>query len=260
VLIGTAIVLAVAVMTVVAVTGPGTSLRTKWELERVRRVEKTATVFLMPGGSIRGGGVGGWTLGALRPVQPVWRYQLVSLHLLPGCEIVLPSGQQLVVAGSAESTTAVAFRSAADAALTVSAAEEDRGRRLVCRRVIVGVPPYDPIATELGRAAEDADKPPTAQFVATGRASFQRTGTGEALVLGIPQRQAEEAFAPAERQYALLQPDTLYIVEDGSSLRPTTLAEVKRLVAAHPEEMVDADLEQRGYGVFVVQLRVRQPR
>jgi len=55
----------------------------------------------------------------------------------------------------------------------------------------------------------------------------------------------------------VLLPDTLYIARAESGIRPITLAEAKRLVANDPTEFVEADLEQRGQGVFVVQLRVR---
>jgi hypothetical protein len=256
-IIFTAIVLIVGTLAVIAAVQPGTWLRTRWELARVRRTEKTQVVFLAPGADVHDDPTMGWRTVVYRPVEPLWRYEVPSMRLLPGCEIVLPSGERLVVSGSAESTTAARFEKAATAAMTVEAAVVDDGRELVCRRVVVGKPPYEPIEDTLLRGAINANAPVVGARKVSGKAAFQRIGGSDFLVLTIPVKQAEESVSGIERQYAVLQPDTLYIAREDSGIHPVTLAEARRLVRSDPTEFVEADLEQRGQGVFVVQLRVR---
>jgi hypothetical protein len=255
-----AIVIVVLVLAAIAAAQPGSPLRTRWELARVRKVETHVVVYLAPGSRFTGDAKSGWRVPALRPTHPVWRYQVVELRLLPGCEIVLPKGVTGVVAGSTESTLASGVLHAATAAVTVSAAEVDRGRELVCRRVVVGRPPFESIASDLKRGAASADAPVSSTIEVAGRASFQRSGSDDVLVLGIPERQAEGSFAPAERQYALLRPNTLYIEESETSAHAITLAQVRQIIRADPTELASAVLEQRGFAMFAVQVRVRSGR
>lgn len=255
-----AIALIVGVMAAVVAAQPGTKLRTKWELARVRRVEKTSVVYLVPNASLRDDPKMGWRIGVLEPSEPVWRYEVKTLRLLPGCEIVLPSGKTLVVDGSSDSPSGAAFVNAATAAMTVMAAEVNRGRELVCRRVVVGKPPYDPIPTDLARGAQDANAPADANLTVYGRGAFESFGGEPFVVLTIPQKQAEESFSGVEWQYAVLQPDTLYVARGESGIRTITLEEAKRILRGQPPSTVEADLQLRGAGVFVVQLVVRDER
>jgi hypothetical protein len=253
----TSIVLIVGALAVGVAVQPGTPLRTRWELSRVRSVMQTKVVFLAPGADLRTAADGGWRTTVYRPVEPVWRYEVLGMTLLPGCVIAMPSGKNLLVGASAESTMAVAFEKAATAAMTVDAAVVDEGRGLLCRRVVVGKPPYEPIEDTLRAGARSAGTPTVGATKVSGRAAFERHGADEFLVLTIPVKQAEASFSGIERQYAVLQPDTLYIAREESGIRPVTLAETKRILAENPTEPVEVDLEQRGQGVFVVQLRVR---
>ena len=256
-LVFTAIVLIVGTLAAIVAVQPGTSLRTKWELERIRSVMKTQVVFLAPGAELRDDPDAGWRTTAYHPVEPMWRYEVMSMRLLRGCEIVLPSGEKFLVSSSADSTSAAAFEKAATAAMTVDAALVQEEFELLCRRAVVGKPPYEPIEETLRRGAGSANAPAVGSSTVSGKAAFQRIGSSEFLVLTIPVKQAEESVSTLERQYAVLLPDTLYIARGESGTRPITLDESKRLVRGDPAELVEADLEQRGQGVFVVQLRVR---
>jgi len=207
----TTIVLIVGALAVSVAVQPGTSLRTRWELARVRSAMETKVVFLAPGADLREDPDGGWRTNVYRPVEPVWRYEVLGMRLLPGCEIVLPSGEKLIVSGSAESTTAAAFGKAATGAMTVDAAVVDQGRELLCRRVVVGKPPYEPIEDTLRRGAASASAPAVGASKVSGKAAFERIGGSEFLVLTIPVKQAEESVSPVERQYAVLQPRSIAV-------------------------------------------------
>ncbi len=251
------ILLVVAVLAGAALLQQGSSLRTRWELARVRAVEKSSSLYLVPNATLRDDPAAGWRIGALRPTHPIWRYEQLTLRLLPGAEIVLPSGEQLAVDASVDSTSAAAFRDGATGAVTVNAAVTQGGRVLVARRVVVGKPPWASIAETLRMGFDSADSPATASYEVSARAAFQRLAGRELAVLTLPIKQDEESVSAAERQYALLLPDTLYMARDDSGVRQITLAEAKRLIAQDPSELVQADLEQRGQGMVVVQLRVR---
>jgi hypothetical protein len=163
----------------------------------------------------------------------------------------------MTVDSSSESTAATALLREATAAMTVRAASVDRGREYVCRQVTVGTPDFAPIAEQLRAGAQDQSKPATGETAVAARARFVTLGGLRVLLLAIPQKKTEGYLGPGERQYALIEPNTLLLKESETGVSPITLAEAKRLVKAHPDEFVRADLEQRGNGVFVVQLRVR---
>ena len=256
ILVLTTILLVVAALAGVALLQRGTKVRTRWELARVRAVEKPSVVYLADK-TLRDDKEGGWTVGVLRPTHPIWRYEQLALRLLPGAEVVLPSGERMVVAGSADSTQATAFRDRATRAMTVDAAVTQGGSVLVARRVVVGKPAYLSVADTLRGGFDSADAPRTAAYDVSGRAAFQRLDGRELLVLTLPIRQDEESVSATERQYALVLPDTLYLARDDSGVRQITAAEAKRLIAEDPTELVQADLEQRGEAMVVVQLRVR---
>ena len=161
---------------------------------------------------------------------------------------MLPSGRRLAVRRLGRFDRAAAFKEAATAALTVDAAVTEDGRHLVARRVVVGKPPYEPIADTLRLGFAGAGGPMVSGYDVSARAAFQRLDGRELAVLTIPIRQAEESRSAAERQYALLLPDTLYMARDDAGVRQITLAEAQRIIARDPSELVQADLEQRGRG------------
>lgn len=258
-LVGVALVVAYA-------TRPGSRLRTQWDLGRVAQVDKEYVVYLAPGSSVKGNGTtSGWAIQVLSPSQPVWRFRELELRLLPGCEIVLPSGQKVRVSGSAETTAARTFVKNATAAVTVSAVLGDHDRVLVCDRVLVGEPEYGPLSADLSAGEADTSAAVGGSTRISGRAEFLRNGRSQVLVVHIPAWQYEDYEGPEERQYSLLTADTLYLVVragrgQGGATREVTLAEAMRVARANPTESVDADIVRRGSSAFVVQLRVKDAR
>lgn len=253
-----AIVLIVGVLAAIVATQPGSTLRNRWELARVRKAERTAVLYLAPDAALRDDPKTGWRISVLQPSQPVWRFKLKTLHLLPGCEIVLPAGETLVVSGSADSTEGAAFTAAATAAMTATASERDEGRELVSRRAVVGEPPYEPIEANLARGAKDSDEPPFDFFTVSGRPDFFELGDESLVRIVIPQKQAEASQSGVEWQYAVLEPETLYVARDSQGrVRTISPPEAKLILRSQTPAAADVSLQHRGQGVFVVQMRVR---
>ncbi len=261
-----AILLVVVVLAAAVLTQPGSTLRTRFDLARVERQATAYVLFLDPGAAVLERSTDGYRLASLRPVQPVWRYEEIELHVLPGATVTLPEGRRLTVGASGRGDDARAtFTAEAGPAMTASGVLVDDGRTLDATRVRLGEPVYAPIDTMLEKGWSDRARPQSGEWLdVRGRGTVQRLDhRGQVLVVRIPSWESEGHAGPAERQYGLLTPETLYFLSatddpgaTGPRPIPTTAGGFVKALAASSEGEVSADLEQRGSSVFVLQVRM----